>query len=822
MYGFPGGMGYQPPGLPPMAPFPTPFPQELGMFGPLAYMGLQQSGILPPGMMNFSFSPTTDLWTQYQTIRQFQDRTLAMQQSQRGDVNTLIQYQQSIARASGADWGSLKGRAGNAAEWIGSMLPILSMYMPEAVDSAMGPRGSQTVMASQLSNASRFFFDSSTGRLGATGAETANLTNNFYNKLYGSDAATAQMRGFGAGKAGIMFNELLSRGLVGDNPFASMEALQARDMSAVAGLAGMGGGSGTGLLGGMAGMQTGRLDASKVQAQLNQIKEMTRVVTAIGDLFGANGKPNAPIPELLAALDQMGGGMEYRYNPGQVENTFRRLQQTTATGKISLPEISRMISQNQALLASVGGDPRDAMDLTMRSVNYAAGAANVFSSTPFYGRMDPRTLASAASNLTAQGMNSPAGQLSQLALYLDSSTPGLTGEFKELTEAIKQGKDTYGGGKSVLQALQSNSFRDMYTSGGGSLNNFNAAMMNPEVARSYGNAASGAVRRMQLTEITQMAGGQVGSQITAVLGIDGKVGVNAGRSLIDKVFSRAGAFAGMGDEARAAEIENLTAEVVAAHGGGNINDLRKKLKGQGSGIMSVLAGSTQQFSGVEFNQALQLFSPELFKEQEGRDRSGRMNAGISQALGDLGRYSFTQRLADKLLNMDPKESLESAFVSVLGMVDKNAVSKALAGASATGGSIGTEMRTIMNRMKEGKHTEADITKLRGLFNETRESFNKSGINFDQAIVAGDLATGLIGNAAVAGLTGMSNPLGMVAAMGGGGNSMFTAGGTNPLRSNAANAQMLDIKISGTLTMNKDGTVGLEGSSKSEGPTAGKK
>lgn len=781
MYGFPGGFGYQAPGLPPVAPFPTPFPQELGAFGPLAFMGLQQTGMLPPGAMNFSFNPTTDLWTQQQTLRHYQDRAIAMSQATRGDINTLTQYQRSLATASGADWSKLSGRADQASQWIGSMLPTLSMYMPEAVDMAMGPRGSQTVMAGQLANASRFAFDSTTGRMGMRGAEIGELSNQFYSRLYGTDTATASMRGLGAGRAGIMYNEILSRGLVGDDLFTG-------------------------------GPQGRQLDSGKMDQHMSKLKDMTRIITSIGDLFGANGRPNAPIPELLNALDTLGAGLEYRYGGAQVESIFRNFQQATATGKISLPEMSRMVTQNQALLASVGGDPRDAMALTMRSVNYAAGSANVFSS-PFYGRMDPRTLATTAARLETAGMASPAGQLAQIALYLDAASPGLQGEFKELVQAIRNPNSggTFAGGKSILDTLQSGDFRGMYIRSGGAASNFDAAIMNPSVANQFSIQASSAVRSMQFNEATSRVGSMMGGVLGGMTGVSGEISAAAGGSLMKKIFDQAGRLTGLNPAQQAEEIERIAAESIASAGGGDVNQIRNSLKGKGAGLWATMSGAVQHQTGMEFNQAVQALNPRLIEAQNQREAAGRINAGISQALGDLGRYSFSQRLADELLKLDPNKSIGSAFASVLGVIPKDKITAAL-NQGMRGGTIEAAMGAALKRIQSGQGTAEDAATLREAFGAMRETLASGGIDFDEAVKTYDNLGAAASTAASAGMM-ISGGLGMAPGMLG--SSMLAA--KNSKGAAQAGPKPLDIKIHGTLTINKNGTATISGGSKGEGP-----
>lgn len=803
MSGYPGGFGYQSPSLPPMSPFPTPFPQDMGAFGPLAYMALQGSGMLPPNLMNFSFTPSTDVFNQFQTIRQFQDKNLAMTMATKGDIQTLMKYQESIARVTGADWTKLQGRAQAASSWIGSMLPVLSMVMPEQVDMMMGPQGSQTVMAGQLANASRFMYDPSNGRMGMSGAETGKLSSALYQQLYGTDALTMQMRGIGAGRAGILTNEMLARGLMSGSPFLSGGDRPDANFANVAAL--VGGGGGMNGLGGLAAMGTTRLDSSKTAQMGEQIKGMAKVVSAISDLFGANGQPNAPMPQLLAALDQLGQGAEYRYSTNQVESMFRNLQQATVTGRISLPQISQMVGQNAAMISSMGGDPRDAIAMTQRSVNYAAGSANVFSS-PFYGKLDPRTLAATSASLEAAGMNSPAGQMAQIAMYLSDGIDKNSG-FGQLVGALKTGATTFGGGRSVLSALQGNNLRELYGSSGGVVSNFDSAAANPEVARRFTGDVAPTIRRLQFVEASQMAAGYMGGDMGSIFGISGAGDrLAVGTSLIDKVFAQGGKFAAMNPAQQAAEIEKLAANSVAGITGMTEEAALKRVTGHGKGILANMTGAMSQFTGYDLQKALQLFSPEMFQQEAGRTTANRVNADISSALGDFGRYSFSQRLTSELQNMKPGEDISNVLSRVMGGIDKGKLGQAIKDANVKGiGGIGMSIEAI--RAGNPEAIKILETQMRGL----GDAMKANGIDINN-ISDGMSSSSRFGKALDSlgtGIEMLANPAGSLLK----GMDMM-----RPLANKAGNHLTMTIK--GTLTTKADGTATLEGSGHGDGVAVG--
>jgi hypothetical protein len=590
-----------------------------------------------------------------------------------------------------------------------------------------------------------------------------------------------------------------------DNPFqagASRGAFQALETAGAAG-----GNLGGGLLGATG---SGQIGLRGVSEQANQIKGMTKVITAISDLFGANGQPNAPIPQLLAALDQLGQGAEYRYGANTVESMFRNLQQATLTGKISLPQISQMVGQNAAMLASVGGDPRDAMAMTQRAVNYAAGSSSVFAS-PFYGKMDPRTLANASAQLEASGLNSPSGQMAQVALFLADSSAGLApnSEFSQLVGAVRAGATTYAGGKSVFQALQGQNLRDIYTGAGGNINSFNSAAMNPEVARRYGATTAPLTRRLQLAEATQMASGFIGGDIGDIFGIGGAEGrLAVGGGLIERLFKNGGAFAGMTPQQQAAEIERLAAESASTVGGMGIAEARRRAQGTAPRLLAGISGAMSQFTGYDLPGALQLFSPDLDAQGSARTRSNRITADISTALGDLGRYSFSQRLTDALQNLDGKADVGAVLSQVMGGVDKGKISAALGTKGAGGKTIQDLINSTLQSVRDGGDPNA-VKQLGAHFGQLRSALKAQGIDLGDSLVSMDAIN--VDAASLMSAAGSIPGVGMM------GSALAAKSALAKSRSgDGPGKPTLHVELTGTLKQEKDGTLTLQGSGKGEG------
>ena len=110
----------------------------------------------------------------------------------------------------------------------------------------------------------------------------------------------------------------------------------------------------------------GNVDASRTASKL---KSYTDSLSAVRDIFGDNGNPNAPMPALMAALDQLTQGGMGQMNPGKMAQTLRQMQtlaRETGTGMQQLAQMS-------AVAGNMGQQLGIAPSVTMQNVANTLG-----------------------------------------------------------------------------------------------------------------------------------------------------------------------------------------------------------------------------------------------------------------------------------------------------------------------------------------------------------------------------------------------------------------------------------------------------------------
>jgi hypothetical protein len=110
----------------------------------------------------------------------------------------------------------------------------------------------------------------------------------------------------------------------------------------------------------------GNVDASRTASRL---KEYSDSVSAIRDIFGDNGNPNAPMPALMAVLDQLTQGSMGSMNPARAATTLRQMQTMARETGTGMQQLAAMSSQAGALGQQLGIAPA----ITMQNVAMSMG-----------------------------------------------------------------------------------------------------------------------------------------------------------------------------------------------------------------------------------------------------------------------------------------------------------------------------------------------------------------------------------------------------------------------------------------------------------------
>lgn len=296
-------------------------------------------GLLPLGITH------QNLYDRMQSLRlqKLHDEVIA--DSTKHDAATLTNNFMGLARLSGTPVGpgqykDIQDLSKQGAAFIPTAIQFPGMA--SAIDAMMGFRGSATVMSEYMFRGGRFRMDPLSGQMGMGGESMKRLTSDVFRGMFSGNAYHDQV--LSAGRTGMLFEELQQLGMVRGGrvtPEALLTGGNVNDRRALTRAVQRVTGRQIDPadireeLGRLTPAETQRLaqdqgvqsavrafDSRRVQRTL---KDYSGVVKAMQEIFGHAGKPNAPVPELMNALNQLTGGALTQMDPGQAETTVREM-----------------------------------------------------------------------------------------------------------------------------------------------------------------------------------------------------------------------------------------------------------------------------------------------------------------------------------------------------------------------------------------------------------------------------------------------------------------------------------------------------------------
>lgn len=343
------GLGYHPmaPGLNHGRRMPTdglPFMQ--GQFGQLAGMAMiphMQQAFGQVGMTPMGLGHDQNVYDRMMNQRFTQMQMQAMQAAAESDRSSYMRTFRGLSAMTGTPFGADQRRAAQSLASSAVMFaPAFAEMAPDFMDQMGGSRGSATVMARRMIDAGRYRMDPVTGRMGMSAESVGAISNRLYGHLYSEDNLP-RMRGVTAGQVGSMVQELQSRGMIGtaaaqDRNF-DPRANVAREIGSMAfsqpsALMQAAKNTGVDLSKKLTASDIDKLNldpavADKMRSlDADRIKRAVQsyvgVTSAIKEIFGDNGKPNAPMAELMRALETMTSGSMAQINPGRLTSMVRQ------------------------------------------------------------------------------------------------------------------------------------------------------------------------------------------------------------------------------------------------------------------------------------------------------------------------------------------------------------------------------------------------------------------------------------------------------------------------------------------------------------------
>ena len=453
---------------------------QLGMILSMALQPLIMQLTSSMGYAGLQFGGTQNLYDRLQAQHFFLESRKAIQAATVQDQDLYSRRLIGMARLAGATIGDQQWIAARAmAADIGKMAPILGDMMPDFFDELHGARGSAAIMARRIHLGGRYAFDPITGELGLRGETAGLLSGQLFEQLYGKDARLSDMKGFGAGRVGQLYDELQRRGLLGGGPVTAKESIEKLAKQAgypdiqsyMIGRAGSAGVDMEGLLKDMTGDDPrkaidrfaaapavkGDIVAGEATRIKDRLKNLIGTVSAMRDIFGDMGKHNAPIIELINGLQALTQGGLATRSPAELERIVRTTQYLSRTAGVSMEGMMQLLSRGAGMSDKLALDRGFSIDATHGAVAFGTAFGTQMGAVPGWKMPDKDTITSIDQSLRLTAARSDIANQFNATLRIAKEMSIKKGsEFEAMAGAIERGQMFYdfgGATKSVVKSF---------------------------------------------------------------------------------------------------------------------------------------------------------------------------------------------------------------------------------------------------------------------------------------------------------------------------------------------------------------------------------
>jgi hypothetical protein len=659
----------------------------VGIQDPVASLAINQ--LLQPVLTGFiggnyvpaQFSAGGNLYSQMKMGDTLRSNNKAMEMAAQADQRGIYEAIRGSAKLMGQPFGVREqAAAAETAATMSSFVPIAAQMFPDLVDKSFGARGSATVMAQNMFRGGRYAMDPTTGRRGYSAETAAEISKGVYSRLYGDNADISQMSGLTAGRTGQLFDEMQRRGMMPNTSSraSGMKQIAEQLNTTVADVAGMPD----------LDRKLRELDANKIS---DKLKGMSKAVSAMQEIFGEMGDPNAPMSQLVGAIETLTQANMQNMDPGKLETMIRTTSATAKSAGIEMPEMFRIMGSTAAYADRAGVNRAMVSDISARSVVENQAMKNLFGGVKAFGVPTADKMMAMQQQLNVQSARDPRTyEIANVARAVEQFgiKPEKGSELEAVYNAIK---DPTSKGMYKTKDKQGNevtkSIFDIVKEPGG-LNKF---MLDQKVERSVVTSMmldkagaeeyidkykihSNIARPMQTDRVTREL---TGFNAAAMRGITSDEDVMTGVSPeVQNALRQSGA-------AISAEVTkslfSLDAEGIGKSDQISADIIRSRLKAitgkdltdQDEKVVSRIAGAFKsegnrffKSRGLE-NQAtgLQLLSRKV-QEQAAIDQANiNLDVQFESKLSDVGKSSFLQRMSDFVRTADEDTGVDKFMAS---------------------------------------------------------------------------------------------------------------------------------------------------------------
>lgn len=687
-----GGSGTMFAGRPPVFRPDLDVAGAVGMSGPqgmMLNMALQPlvSQMVGPGYVPGQFNPTVNFYDQMRAKSQIAAQQQAMRAGAQVDRTAYFEMLRGMSALTGTRFGVREARAANAmADDLSAMAPYIAPLMPDMFDRLHGSRGSALLMSQMMSAGARQAIDPVTGLRGMSADSVNTLTRGLYDQMYGPTADVAGMRGLTAGRTGQLYDEMQRRGMMGGG---SRDELL-RDVSRQTGTA-------VDQLTNLPDLDS-RLRTADIARTKDRLTSMAGAVSAMQDLFGEMGQADAPLPQLLNAIEALTQGGLSNMRPEKVEQMVRTASNVARSAGASLESLFQLSASMTGRTDALGLDRTFATRAAVGGLSFADAFGRTMGGVRGFGIMGKDQMAMLGAQLEANAAASPAANrlASVIRLGEELNAFDIKGDSDaaRLYRAAKAGRDEFtdaaGNRRSVaMPASGPGGLLELLTASGvrGDLYervlaqtgmNQGTLAQNEQLVRTIRRSQGSLDIQPRLAQQFGLAFASIGGdkatkdalQAAAVEASDFLLDVDkeqfqryADRNYTDVVDRVEKSLTGRGVAVDANMRKRLEQEVRLA--AGQIDEASR------------LDPGTRRYGGAP--NMLLANNRRTLREAEFGVREAEVEAGLQTSLSRVGRSSPIQRMADLLRTAGPGTTVQEVIAKSFGYQPAADVQAAIAG-----------------------------------------------------------------------------------------------------------------------------------------------
>jgi hypothetical protein len=598
-----------------------------------------------------------------------------------------------------------------------------------AEDLFFGRKGSAVQLARQTNRIGFSRPDPVTAAGKMSGESLEQFSTQIYDNLYGNGADLNDVSGFSAGRVGSVMSELHQRGMLPTSMRNLSGADQRKTMQRIAadediGLSDdiKGKIEGGATVEELAKTEEGatavrKIDATRVS---NSLKEYTKALSAVREIFGDNGITNAPMQQLMAAMDAISQNGGSTMSPGKLENLMRRTQIASRDSGVSLEALMGLQARSGAIADQYGLSREMAGESVITAMNTGQALKNTGGFTPGFGRMDSTKATMFALDQSLRTDASTIGKFSGGLARIVAENEGrrdFTGtRMRSFVGALQRGENTFFDEDldrvvNIHEEMGKNPdefVRGMLKQAGVSESHF-GALINDKGTQEYQRSIAGSLVGTQAYEMKEAMGANIAFNtdvMARIGGVDEKdkraLALSLGRglstALIDDVDTTMSAterldalnnamtesvvdFVQQTNPGLSADEVRAKAEEMTELGDKNVFGLKTEQDRQN--FLSQRYAETGTYTEAQFGTPLSVLQQNLnarTRAEEQRIRkTGVVRAGLDPNMGLSDGSNFLQRVSDAIGGDSSKPLLEQMFGVIDSTKDREKLTENIAG-----------------------------------------------------------------------------------------------------------------------------------------------